>query len=110
LGHPEEEPSAGKPHARICEGEAEWLSYSTAARRQLEKMDLAEGFDLAARRFSQLVHILSSDEPHERRPDLASLLSRMQKALFDKQVEQFHLGIRELRRLLEDPGDYGPLG
>jgi hypothetical protein len=25
-----EEPSAGKPHARICEGEAEWLSYSTA--------------------------------------------------------------------------------
>jgi hypothetical protein len=25
-----EEPSAGKPHARICEGEAEWPSYSTA--------------------------------------------------------------------------------
>jgi len=24
-----EEPSAVKPHARICEGEAEWLSYST---------------------------------------------------------------------------------
>ena len=24
-----EEPSAGKPHARICEGEAEWPSYST---------------------------------------------------------------------------------
>jgi hypothetical protein len=24
-----EEPGAGKPHARICEGEAEWPSYST---------------------------------------------------------------------------------
>jgi hypothetical protein len=24
-----EEPDAGKPHVRICEGEAEWLSYST---------------------------------------------------------------------------------
>jgi adenine-specific DNA methylase len=22
LGHPEDEPSAGKPHARICEGES----------------------------------------------------------------------------------------
>jgi hypothetical protein len=31
LGDPREEPSAGKPHARICEGEAEWLSYSTIA-------------------------------------------------------------------------------
>jgi hypothetical protein len=31
LGYPREEPSAGKPHARICEGEAEWLSYSTYA-------------------------------------------------------------------------------
>src|SRR5262245_10264902 len=32
-----EEPSAGKPHARICEGEAEWLSYSTTTthRRKL---------------------------------------------------------------------------
>src|SRR6266516_2334065 len=29
LGNLREEPSAGKPHARICEGEAEWLSYST---------------------------------------------------------------------------------
>jgi len=29
LRHPREEPSAGKPLARICEGEAEWLSYST---------------------------------------------------------------------------------
>jgi len=29
-GYLREEPSAGKPHARICEGEAEWLSYSTA--------------------------------------------------------------------------------
>lgn len=28
-GKPQEEPSAGKPHARICEGEAKWLSYST---------------------------------------------------------------------------------
>jgi hypothetical protein len=28
-GYPREEPSAGKPHARICEVEAEWLSYST---------------------------------------------------------------------------------
>ena len=26
---PREEPSAGKPLARICEGEAEWLNYST---------------------------------------------------------------------------------
>jgi len=25
-----EEPGAGKPPARICEGEAEWPSYSTA--------------------------------------------------------------------------------
>jgi hypothetical protein len=24
-----EEPDAGKPHVRICEGEAEWPSYST---------------------------------------------------------------------------------
>lgn len=24
-----EEPGAGKPHARICEGKAEWPSYST---------------------------------------------------------------------------------
>jgi hypothetical protein len=29
LGKPQEEPSAGKPPARICEGEAEWLNYST---------------------------------------------------------------------------------
>jgi hypothetical protein len=28
-GYPQEEPDAGKPHVRICEGEAEWLSYST---------------------------------------------------------------------------------
>ncbi len=27
--NPREEPGAGKPHARIREGEAEWLSYST---------------------------------------------------------------------------------
>jgi hypothetical protein len=27
--HPREEPSAGKPHARICGGEAEWPSYPT---------------------------------------------------------------------------------
>lgn len=27
--NPREEPSAGKSHARIREGEAEWLSYST---------------------------------------------------------------------------------
>ena len=27
-GHPQEEPSAGKPHARICEGEGECLGYS----------------------------------------------------------------------------------
>ena len=25
-GHPREEPSPGKPHARICEGEAKWPS------------------------------------------------------------------------------------
>jgi hypothetical protein len=31
-GDVQEEPSAGKPHARICEGEAEWPSYSTAIR------------------------------------------------------------------------------
>ena len=29
-GHFREEPGAGKPPARICEGEAEWPSYSTA--------------------------------------------------------------------------------
>jgi hypothetical protein len=29
LGKPQEEPSAGKPPARICEGDAEWLNYST---------------------------------------------------------------------------------
>ena len=28
-GHLQEEPGAGQPHARICEGEAEWPSYST---------------------------------------------------------------------------------
>ena len=28
-GYFREEPGAGKPHARICEGEAEWISYST---------------------------------------------------------------------------------
>ena len=28
-GYFREEPGAGKPHARICEGEAEWPSYST---------------------------------------------------------------------------------
>jgi hypothetical protein len=27
-----EEPGAGKPHAQICEGAAEWPSYSTATR------------------------------------------------------------------------------
>ena len=27
--YPRWEPDAGKPHVRICEGEAEWLSYST---------------------------------------------------------------------------------
>lgn len=32
---PREEPSAGKPPARICEGEAEWLNYSTTIRRGL---------------------------------------------------------------------------
>jgi hypothetical protein len=30
---PWEEPGAGKPQARICEGEAEWPSYSTAGSR-----------------------------------------------------------------------------
>jgi RNA polymerase sigma factor (sigma-70 family) len=30
VGGLREEPDAGKPHVRICEGEAEWLSYSTA--------------------------------------------------------------------------------
>src|SRR5437870_2061268 len=29
---PREEPSAGKPHARICGGEAEWPSYPTTSR------------------------------------------------------------------------------
>jgi hypothetical protein len=29
LGKPQEEPSAGKPPARICEGDADWLNYST---------------------------------------------------------------------------------
>jgi len=29
LGKPQEEPSAEKPLARICEGDAEWLNYST---------------------------------------------------------------------------------
>jgi hypothetical protein len=28
-GNFREEPGAGKPHARICEGEAKWPSYST---------------------------------------------------------------------------------
>jgi hypothetical protein len=28
-GHFREEPGAGNPPARICEGEAEWRSYST---------------------------------------------------------------------------------
>src|SRR5438128_866668 len=28
-GHLREEPYAGKPHVRICEGKAEWPSYST---------------------------------------------------------------------------------
>jgi len=32
-GKPPEEPSAGKPLARICEGKAEWLSYSTLLTR-----------------------------------------------------------------------------
>jgi hypothetical protein len=32
LGKPQEEPSAGKPPARICEGDAEWLNYSTTTR------------------------------------------------------------------------------
>src|SRR5271154_2218873 len=40
-GYPREEPSAGKPHARICEGEAEWLSYSTIASGQRSWLDLA---------------------------------------------------------------------
>ena len=31
--HLREEPGAGKPHARICEGEAGWPTYSTTARR-----------------------------------------------------------------------------
>ena len=30
-GKPREEPSVGKPPARICEGYAEWLNYSTTA-------------------------------------------------------------------------------
>lgn len=30
-GYPREEPGAGNPPARICEGESQWLSYSTAA-------------------------------------------------------------------------------
>jgi hypothetical protein len=32
---PQEEPSAGKPHARICGGEAEWPSYPTVPRSRL---------------------------------------------------------------------------
>ena len=32
-GYFREEPGAGKPHARICEGEAEWISYSTIPQR-----------------------------------------------------------------------------
>ena len=37
LGKPQEEPSAGKPPARICEGEAEWLNYSTTTRIQMSR-------------------------------------------------------------------------
>ena len=33
VGYLREEPGAGKPHARICEGEAEWLIYSTTSRK-----------------------------------------------------------------------------
>ncbi|MEI7609090.1 MAG: hypothetical protein WCJ64_17060 [Rhodospirillaceae bacterium] len=29
MGYLREEPGAGNPHARICEGEAEWHNYST---------------------------------------------------------------------------------
>ena len=32
-GYPPKAPGAGKPHARMCESEAEWLSYSTTGRR-----------------------------------------------------------------------------
>jgi len=38
--YPREEPSAGKPHARICEGEAEWLSYSTRGVKSYGRLDL----------------------------------------------------------------------
>jgi hypothetical protein len=34
VGYPREEPGAGNPPARICEGEAEWPSYSTTTNNQ----------------------------------------------------------------------------
>ncbi|WP_210213262.1 hypothetical protein, partial [Sinorhizobium meliloti] len=35
-GYSREEPGAGNPPARICEGEAEWHSYSTMIPRYVE--------------------------------------------------------------------------
>ncbi|MEC5325686.1 hypothetical protein, partial [Aurantimonas sp. A3-2-R12] len=42
-GYFREEPGAGKPHARICEGEAEWISYST-----IPEFVRADGFEINA--------------------------------------------------------------
>ena len=37
---PREEPSAGKPHARICGGEAEWPSYPTIPAQSAFKVSI----------------------------------------------------------------------
>ena len=48
-GYLREEPSAGKPHARIREGEAEWPSYSTYARLGEQRVTDALGVGPAFR-------------------------------------------------------------
>src|SRR5437773_6678236 len=49
---PREEPSAGKPHARICGGEAEWPSYPTIPRFVFLSGDTVDAVDTRASRTS----------------------------------------------------------
>ena len=44
-----EEPSAGKPHARICEGEAKWPSYSTTILQITQVAEIDAGSTMGCR-------------------------------------------------------------
>jgi len=67
-GYLREEPVAGKPHARICEGKAEWPSYSTIPRHiGLCMKDASARLPLAASHACEMREVPSNGQPSMRK-------------------------------------------